>query len=70
MMVARAALALSAVLVCASSIHASALGAEQSRVLLQGPTLAGNNVVWGEESSGRLLYQWTRQRGERVLLQQ
>jgi len=40
----------------------------QSRVLWQGPALAGNAVVWGEESGGSgSVYQWTRQRGERVL---
>ncbi len=64
----RAAFALAAVLLCASSIRASATGADQSRVLWQGPALAGNAVVWGEESGGSgSLYQWTRQRGERVL---
>src|SRR5256885_1633999 len=57
-----------ALVLCASPLHASTSGADRSRVLWQGPALAGNTVVWGEESGGSgSLYQWTRQRGERVL---
>src|SRR6266581_2492969 len=68
MMVPRAAFTLAAVLLCASSIHASASGAAQSRVLWQGPALAGNAVVWGEESGGSgSLHRWTRERGDQVL---
>src|SRR5436309_456483 len=67
-MVPRAAFALAAVLLCACPLHASTTGADRSRVLWQGPALAGDTVVWGEQSGGSgSLYQWTRQRGERVL---
>jgi hypothetical protein len=44
------------------------LGADQSRVLWQGPTLAGNAVVWGEEAGATgSLHQWTQSRGDHVL---
>ncbi len=44
------------------------LGADQSRVLWQGPALAGDAVVWGEEAGATgSLHQWTQRRGERVL---
>src|SRR6266550_8696472 len=44
------------------------LGADQSRVLWQGPALAGNAVVWGEAAGATgSLHRWTNRRGERVL---
>ncbi|MGZ8701726.1 MAG: hypothetical protein ACXWZY_05500, partial [Gaiellaceae bacterium] len=44
------------------------LGADQSRVLWQGPALAGDAVVWGEAAGATgSLHQWTQRRGERVL---
>jgi hypothetical protein len=44
------------------------LGAGQSRVLWQGPVLAGGTVVWGEEAGGTgSLHQWTRTHRDRVL---
>ena len=44
------------------------LGADQSRVLWQGPALAGDAVVWGEEAGATgALHQWTQRRGERIL---
>jgi hypothetical protein len=44
------------------------LGADQSRVVWQGPVLAGDAVVWGEESGGTgSLHQWTERRRDRVL---
>ncbi len=44
------------------------LGADQSRVLWQGPALAGAAVVWGEEADGTgSLHQWSQHRGDRVL---
>ena len=44
------------------------LGTNQSRVLWQGPALAGDAVVWGEAAGGTgSLHQWTQRRGERVL---
>jgi hypothetical protein len=44
------------------------LGADQSRVLWQGPALAGDAVVWGEAANGTgALHQWTQSRGDHVL---
>src|SRR5437867_3792662 len=41
--------------------------AAQSRVLWQGPVLAGGNVVWGEETNGTgSIHRWTRH-GDQVL---
>lgn len=58
---------LSATFVAAISLLAG-LGTDQSRVLGQGPTLAGDALVWGEEAGGTgSLHQWTQRFGERVL---
>jgi hypothetical protein len=44
------------------------LGTDQSRVLWQGPALAGDAVVWGEEAGGTgSIHQWTQRLGERDL---
>lgn len=44
------------------------LGADQSRVLWQGPLLAGDTIVWGEEAGGSgSLHGWMRSHGDRVL---
>jgi len=44
------------------------LGTDQSRMLWQGPTLAGETVVWGEEAGGTgSIHQWTQRLGERAL---
>src|SRR6266516_2174142 len=44
------------------------LGTDQSRVLWQGPALAGDAVIWGEETGGTgSLQRWTQRRGERVV---
>ena len=44
------------------------LGTDQSRVLWQGPALAGDAVVWGEAAGTTgSLHEWTRRSGERVL---
>ena len=52
----------------AATLLLTGLGADQSRVLWQGPTLAGDAVVWGEAAGATgSLHQWTRRRGERVL---
>jgi hypothetical protein len=58
---------ISATFVAAISLLAG-LGTDQSRVLWQGPALAGDAVVWGEEAGGTgSLHQWTQRFGERVL---
>jgi hypothetical protein len=58
---------ISATFVAAISLLAG-LGTDQSRVLWQGPVLAGDAVVWGEEAGGTgSLHQWTRGFGERVV---
>jgi hypothetical protein len=58
---------ISATFVAAISLLSS-LGSDQSRVLWQGPTLAGDAVVWGEESgSTGSIHQWTQRRGDRDL---
>jgi hypothetical protein len=52
----------------AATLLLAGLGADQSRVLWQGPTLAGDAVVWGEAAGETgSLHQWTQRRGERVL---
>jgi hypothetical protein len=52
----------------AATLLLTGLGADQSRVLWQGPTLAGDAVVWGEAAEGTgSLHQWTQRHGERVL---
>ena len=44
------------------------LGTDQSRVLWQGPALAGDAVVWGEAAGATgSLHEWTQRRGERVV---
>jgi hypothetical protein len=56
-----------AILVAAISLLAGAT-AEQSRVLWQGPALAGNAVVWEEEANATgAIHQWTRRHGDRIL---
>jgi hypothetical protein len=43
-------------------------GRDESRVLWQGPVLAGDGVVWGEEAGGQgSLHLWTRGRDERAV---
>jgi hypothetical protein len=52
----------------AATLLLAGLGADQSRVLWQGPTLAGDAVVWGEAAGATgSLHQWMQRRGERVL---
>jgi hypothetical protein len=58
--------------ICATLVAAlsllTGLGAVQSRVLWQGPALAGDAVVWGEAVGAEgSVHQWTQRRGERVL---
>src|SRR5256886_15571100 len=44
------------------------LGTDQSRVLWQGPALAGDAVVWGEVAGATgSLHEWTQRRGEPVV---
>jgi hypothetical protein len=44
------------------------LGPDQSRVLWQGPVLAGDAVVWGEAADATAsIHRWTQRTGERVL---
>src|SRR3989442_4642801 len=44
------------------------LGPDQSRVLWQGPALAGDAVVWGEAADATAsIHRWTQGAGERVL---
>jgi hypothetical protein len=43
-------------------------GGEQSRVMWQGPTLAGDGVVWAEESGGNgSIHLWTGRRHDRIV---
>jgi hypothetical protein len=66
-MVARATILAAAVLATASS-GAAQLGAGESRVLWQGPVLAGAAVAWAEEAGGTgSLHLWAPRRGERVV---
>jgi hypothetical protein len=66
-MVPRATILAAAVLATASS-GAAPLGAGESRVLWQGPVLAGAAVVWAEEAGGTgSLHLWAPRRGERVV---
>jgi len=56
-----------ATLVAAISLLAG-LGTDQSRVLWQGPALAGDAVVWSEAAGATgSLHEWTQRRGERVV---
>jgi hypothetical protein len=56
-----------AIFVTAISLLAG-LGADQSRVLWQGPVLAGDALVWGEAGDGASsLHRWTRDGGDRIV---
>src|SRR5687768_10967687 len=56
-----------AFLVTASS-RAAQPRPDASRVLWQGPALAGETVVWAEESGGTgSLHLWSAQRGDRIV---
>jgi hypothetical protein len=66
-MVPRAAILAAAVLAVAAS-GAAPLASGESRVLWQGPVLAGAAVVWAEEAGGTgSLHLWAPRRGERVV---
>ncbi len=57
-----------AVLLLTGSGRAATPGANPSRVLWQGPTFAGDGVVWEEEAGGKgSLHLWTQPLGERVV---
>src|SRR6266545_300105 len=57
-----------AVLLLTGSGRAATPGANPSRVLWQGPTFAGDGVVWEEEAGGKgSLHLWTQRLGERVV---
>jgi hypothetical protein len=57
-----------ATVVAAVSLLAAGSGPEQSRVLWQGPLLAGDAVVWAEEARGTgSLHLWTSRRGDRIV---
>jgi hypothetical protein len=67
-MVAGATIAATAALLLTGSVGAAAPGANASRVLWQGPTFAGDAVVWGEEAGGNgSLHLWTQRRGDRAV---
>lgn len=60
--------ALAVALLAASSGGAAPSGASESRVLWQGPVLAGDAVIWGEEAAGTgSIHRWTGRRGERAV---
>jgi hypothetical protein len=57
-----------ATLVAAVSLLAAGPGVEQSRVLWQGPLLAGDAVMWSEEARGTgSLHLWTSRRRDRIV---
>jgi hypothetical protein len=52
----------------AALVLAGSAGAAESRVLWQGPVLAGNSVVWMEASAGNAsFHRWTAAHGDRAL---
>src|SRR3989442_3471693 len=57
----------SAILAAAVSLLTGGSAELPSRVLWQGPALAGSTVVWEEASGTGSIHQWTAAHGDRVI---